>query len=271
MQMEYPWLSLIVIGPLIFLGSLMDALAGGGGLITLPAYLIGGFTPHHAIATNKLSSSIGTCVSTGMMIKNKCIDWPTAIPSAVLAVLGSMAGAKLVLNIDERIIRYLLLIILPVVAFVVLRKRSLERDMTEPVDRRIMFAVVLSASFFVGMYDGFYGPGSGTFMLLAFTQLGGMDLRTASGNVKISNLSSNLGSLLIFLINGQVVIPIGLAAAVFGVAGHFIGARMLLKNGTKVVRPIILCVLALLFVRVVYDLVQGAQAFLYTTQAGRSA
>ncbi len=254
MEMVYPWTTLFILAPLVFLGGFVDAVAGGGGLIALPAYLIAGFAPYHAIATNKLSSSIGTAVSTGRFIKNKCVDWPTAIPSGILAVLGSACGASLILTIDEKIIRYMLLIALPIVAFIVLRKRDIVEDSLVEIPRWRQFLFVMLASLIVGVYDGFYGPGAGTFLLLAYTQLAKMPLRMASGNVKISNLSSNLGSLTVFLINGQAILPIGLVAAIFGIAGHYFGAGMLLKNGGKIVRPIIIIVLGLLFVRVILDL-----------------
>lgn len=255
MTMDYSWTTLFLIAPLVFLGGFVDAVAGGGGLIALPAYLIAGFSPYHAIATNKLSSSIGTAVSTGRMIKNRCVDWATAIPSAILAVLGAMAGTRLILSIDERIIRYLLLIILPFAAFMVLQKRDLNDMATVEIDRKKQFLLVLVSSLIVGIYDGFYGPGTGTLLLLCYTQLAKMPLRIASGNVKISNLSSNIGSLIIFLLNGQAVVPIGLAAALFGIVGHYMGAGMLLKNGTKIVRPIIIGVLILLLIRVISDLI----------------
>ena len=247
--------SLLIICPLVFAASLLDAVAGGGGLVSLPAYLIAGLPPHNAIATNKLSSSIGTVASTARFIKNKCVDWPTAIPSAILAVLGSIAGAKLILAIDDNAIRYIMLVLVPVLAFVVLKKRDLSTNELEPVSRKRQFLVVCAAALVVGMYDGFYGPGTGTFLLIAYTQLAKMPLRLAAGNVKIANLSSNIGSLAVFLLNGQAIISIGLISAVFAIAGHFIGAGVLLKNGTKVVKPFILVVLSLLFVRLIYDLV----------------
>ena len=253
--MTIPYCTLLIICPLVFAASLLDAVAGGGGLISLPAYLIAGLPPHNAIATNKLSSSIGTVASTARFIRNKCVDWPTAIPSAFLAVLGSIAGAKLILMIDDDAIRYIMLVLVPVLAFVVLKKRDLSTDELEPVSRKRQFLVVCVAALFVGMYDGFYGPGTGTFLLIAYTQLAKMPVRMAAGNVKIANLSSNIGSLAVFLINGQAILPIGLIAAVFAVAGHFIGAGVLLKNGAKVVKPFVLVVLSLLFVRLIYDLV----------------
>ena len=247
--------SLLIICPLVFAASLIDAVAGGGGLISLPAYLIAGLLPHNAIATHKLSSSIGTCASTARFIKNKCVDGPTASPSAILAVLGSVAGAKLILAIDDNVIRYIMLVLIPILAFVLLKKRDLSEESLEPVSRKRQFLVVCLAALFIGMYDGFYGPGTGTFLLIAYTQLAKLPLRLAAGNVKIANLSSNIGSLAVFLIHGQAIIPIGLISAVFAVAGHFIGAGVLLKNGGKVVKPFILIVLGLLFVRLIFDLV----------------
>ena len=248
-------LSLLIICPLVFAAGLIDAVAGGGGLISLPAYLIAGLPPHNAIATNKLSSSIGTVASTTRFIKNKCVDWPTAIPSAVLAVLGSIAGAKLILAIDDNAIRYIMLVLVPVLAFVVLKKRDLSAETLDPVSRKRQMIVVCLAALFVGMYDGFYGPGTGTFLLIAYTQLAKLPVRLTAGNVKIANLSSNIGSLTVFLLHGQAIIPIGLVSAVFAIAGHFIGAGLLLKNGAKVVKPFILVVLSLLFIRLIYDLV----------------
>jgi len=246
--------TLLIICPLVFAASLLDAVAGGGGLISLPAYLIAGLPPHNAIATNKLSSSIGTVASTARFIKNGCVDWPTAIPSAALAVLGSVVGANLILAIQDDVIRIIMLVLVPVLAFVVLKKRDLSAESLEPVSRRRQFLVICLFALVVGMYDGFYGPGTGTFLLLAYTQLAKLPLRLAAGNVKIANLSSNIGSLVVFLINGQAIIPIGLISAVFAVAGHFLGAGLLLKNGAKVVKPFILVVLCLLFLRLIYDL-----------------
>lgn len=252
--MTWSYWSLLIICPLVFLASLLDAVAGGGGLISLPAYLLAGLPPHNAIATNKLSSCIGTVASTGRFIKNKCVDWPTAIPSAALAVLGSIAGANLVLGISDNAIRYVMLLLIPVLAFVVLKKRNLSGAELEPVSRKRQFIVILTAALVVGMYDGFYGPGTGTFLLLAYTQLARLPLNLAAGNVKIANLSSNVGSLIVFLINGQTILPLGLIAAVFALSGHFLGAGLLLKNGSRIVKPFILIVLGLLFFRLIYDL-----------------
>jgi uncharacterized membrane protein YfcA len=254
-MVAYSYWSLLIVCPLVFLAGLIDAVAGGGGLISLPAYLLAGLPPHNAIATNKLSSCIGTFASTGRFVKNKCVDWPTAVPSAALAVLGAVAGANLVLSISDTAIRYVMLVLIPLLAFIVLKKRDLSDVDGAPVARRKQFAIILAAALVVGMYDGFYGPGTGTFLLLAYTQLARLPLRLAAGNVKIANLSSNVGSLVVFLVNGQTIIPLGLIAAVFSILGHFMGAGLLLKNGGRIVKPFILIVLGLLFIRLIYDLV----------------
>jgi hypothetical protein len=256
--MAVSWWSLLIVCPLVFLSGLIDAVAGGGGLISLPAYLLAGLSPHNAIATNKLSSCIGTVASTGRFVKNKCVDWPTAIPSAALAVLGAVAGANLVLSVDDDTVRIVMLVLVPVLAFFVIKKRDFAGAAQGEISRKKQFAVVLSMALVVGVYDGFYGPGTGTFLLLAFTQLAKMPLNTAAGNVKLANLSSNLGSLVVFLINGQTIVPLGLIAAVFALAGHFLGAGLLLKKGSKVAKPLILTVLGLLCIRLVFDLVTGA-------------
>ena len=117
---------IVVIG--VFFASFMDAIAGGGGIISVPTYLLAGLPMHFALGTNKFSSSIGTAFSTGRYIKNGYVDWKLGIPSIVLALIGSFFGTKLQLMISEVYLQYLLLIVLPVVAFVVLRQRQLPRS-----------------------------------------------------------------------------------------------------------------------------------------------
>ena len=242
---------LICVG--VFLAGFMDSIAGGGGLISLPAYLIAGLPAHLALGTNKLSSCIGTAVSTSRFIKNGCVDWVLALPTIPLSMLGAHFGTKLQLMVDERYLKYLLLVILPVVAFIVLRQKNLPevRGDMQLWTRR---AIIWGSALIIGVYDGFYGPGTGTFLLLIFCKLAKLDIRTASGNVKVANLMSNFGSLLTALMAGKVLVPIGLIAAVFSIAGHYIGSGLSIKNGSKVVRPVILFVLALLAVEVILEL-----------------
>ena len=240
-----------IVCPLTLLAGLVDSIAGGGGLISLPAFLFAGLPMHSAIATNKLSSCIGTTVSTTRYCKNGYFDCKIAIPSIILALTGSTIGAKLVLLVSDQYLRWLLIAVLPVVAIAIfLDKGDKDFDPHFPASRRMIIACI--AALIIGMYDGFYGPGTGTFLLIVLTKFAHMDVRTASGNVKLINLSSNLAALVTFLFSGQVHVALGLAGATFCLIGHYIGAGMVMKSGNKIVRPIIIVVLVLLFFKIIF-------------------
>lgn len=250
-QLTLRMVLIVVIG--VFLASFVDGVAGGGGIISVPTYFLAGLPAHLALGTNKLSSSIGTAVSTARFIRGGYVDWKLGLPSVALALWGAHLGTRLQLALDERWLKWLLLIVLPLVAFVVLRQKKLPEEAGE-IDARRKAAIVLAASFVVGGYDGFYGPGTGTFLVLIFCNLAKMDLRTAAGNVKLVNLSSNIGALATSLMNGKVFLTLGLIGAVASVAGHYIGSGMAIRNGSRVVRPVILAVLVLLAIKVVSEL-----------------
>lgn len=254
MELSLRMVIIVVVG--VFLASVMDGVAGGGGIISVPTYFLAGLPAHLALGTNKLSSCIGTAVSTGRFIRGGYVDWKLGAPSILLALVGAHLGTRLQLAVDERYLKWLLLIVLPVVALVVLRQRTFpeERGDIAPAKQA---AIVLGASLIVGAYDGFYGPGTGTFLILIFCNLGKLDLRTSAGNVKLVNLSSNIGALATSLMHGKVFIVLGLIGAVSSIAGHYIGAGLAIKDGSKIVKPAVLVVLGLLAIKVVYELIVG--------------
>lgn len=249
----YPlWVVLLVcVG--VFLASFMDAIGGGGGIISLPAYLLAGLPMHYALGTNKLSACIGTVASTVRYVKNGYVDWFLGIPSIMLAMAGAHLGTRLQLAVDEKYLKLVLIVILPVIAVILLRKKDLP-EVWRPLHQGLRRAIIWSASLVIGIYDGFYGPGTGTFLLLTFCYLGKIDVRTASGNVKLVNLSSNIGALFTSLAAGKVMIPLGLTAAIFSISGQYLGAGLALKNGSKIVRPVILLVIILLSIKVLLEL-----------------
>ena len=240
----------LIVCPLVFLAGFVDSIAGGGGLISLPAFMIAGLPSHMALATNKLSSTLGTVVSTGRFLKNGYVPIKLSLCGAVMALTGSAIGANLALLVSDKVLKGMLLVVLPVVAFYVLKKKKTEEE-PEPLPKKKLLAVVMSAAFVIGIYDGFYGPGTGTFLLLVLTGLGKMDLRSASGTTKVINLSSNVSALFTFIIRGQVNWSLGLAAAVFCILGHYIGSGLVTTKGHKVVRPVILTVLCILFIKII--------------------
>lgn len=253
--MEITAVTYLIVCPMLFLAGLIDAIGGGGGLISLPAYLIAGLPPHTAVATNKMSSSCGTALATYRFIRAGMVKWKLAIPAVFAAIAGSSIGANLSLLVDEKILMTVLLIMLPVVAFVVMNKKTFkDREETEIILSKKLYLIVTAAAFVVGCYDGFYGPGTGTFLIIAFSVLGGLGLKSANGLTKVINLTSNITSLVIFILNGEVLFVVGIAAAVCNMIGGYIGAGLMMKNGAKIVKPSILLVLCLLVVKLISEL-----------------
>ena len=242
--------SFLVVCPMLFLAGFVDAIGGGGGLISLPAYLFAGLPIHQAIATNKLSSSCGTALSTARFLKNGLVNLKLVLPALAAAFAGSFLGARLSLTVSEDVMKYILLIVLPVTAFVVLNRRLFGDGSGEAqVDRRTVIVCILSA-LVIGTYDGFYGPGTGTFLIIAFTVFAKMSVPAANAQAKVINLTTNITSLAVFLLNGQVVLLLGLAGAACNMAGNWFGSGLAITRGAKIVRPVILIVLVLLLVKI---------------------
>lgn len=246
----------LIVCPLVFLAAVVDAIGGGGGLISLPAFLFAGLPPHMAAATNKLSSSCGTTVVTARLIKNKLIDFRLALPSVVMAIIGSSIGAKVALLIPDEIFLRIMVVILPICAFFVLNKKLFNDEGSDDIQMNVKtYACAMVSALVIGMYDGMYGPGTGTFLIIAFTVFAKISIKKANGQAKVINLTSNITSLIVFLINRQVLIPLGIAAAVCNMAGGYIGAGLAIKNGSKITKPCILLVLSILLVKIIIEAV----------------
>ena len=249
--MEITYQTFLIVCPFLFLAGLIDAIGGGGGLISLPAYLIAGLPPHAAVATNKLSSTCGTTLATLRFIKNGLVNLKLAIPSVIAAIIGSSIGANLSLLIKEEIMLYIMIAILPICAFLVLNKKLFHDGGENEIalDRRTYITATIAA-LIIGMYDGFYGPGTGTFLIIAFTVFAKISMKTANAQAKVINLTSNITSLIIFLINGEVLFSVGIVAAACNMLGGHIGAGLVMKNGAKIIKPSIIFVLILLALKV---------------------
>lgn len=249
--MELTLQTFLIVCPMVFLAGLIDAIGGGGGLISLPAYLLAGLPPHYAVATNKLSSPGGTALATLRFLKNGLINLKLAVPAVIAAIIGSSIGSRISLMVSEKTISITLFIVLPVSAFLVLN-RHLFHDNPEKelvLTPRLYLTATLSA-LVVGVYDGFYGPGTGTFLIIAFTVFAKLDIKTANAQAKIINLTTNVTALAVFLTRGKVIIPLGLAAMACNMLGGYIGSGMVLKNGSRIVKPCIILVLILLLIKV---------------------
>jgi uncharacterized membrane protein YfcA len=242
-----------IVCPLVFLAGFVDSIAGGGGLISLPAYLIAGVPIHFALGTNKCSSAVGAVTASFRYYRNGYVDLILCLPSIAAALTGSALGSFLALGADERYLQWVLIAVLPVTAFYVFKKKDFEVP-AAPLSRCRGILVSAIVSFVIGGYDGFFGPGTGTFLILLYTGAAKIDPRTASGNAKLVNLSSNLAALVLFLIHRRVILPLGLAAGIFSIAGSYLGSGLVIRRGARVIRYVILAVLGLLFIKIVWDL-----------------
>lgn len=242
-------IGLICIG--VFLAAFMDAIAGGGGIISVPVYLmaLGNVPTYYILGTNKISSGIGTIFSTTRFVKSGYVDWKLCLPAAALSILGSICGTWLQHHTPDIVLKYFLLAVLPVIAVITLRGRSWP---DEPGERspRARLLIVCAAALLIGCYDGYYGPGTGTFLMIIFVRLARMDTRHAAGCTKVLNLASNIGGICSALAAGYAFLGVGLIASLASILGHYLGAGLAIKNGSKIVRPVVVLVLLLLTVKI---------------------
>lgn len=250
---DLAWTAYLIVCPLIFLGGFVDSIAGGGGLITLPAYYIAGLPPALAGGTNKLSAMAGTAIATAKYAAAKKIDWPQGLASLLGSVPGSALGAFLLTVIPGLYVKIGLILALPLVALLVLKNKDLStRASLVSAGWTLPFCFVIGL--LIGVYDGLVGPGTGTFLILAYVMLLGEEALTASGTAKLVNLGSNFGALITLISTGHVLYALALPAAAFGIAGNLLGANLAIKKGASFIRALLLVVLALLLLKLLIDL-----------------
>ncbi len=267
---DFPLYKLIILFFTIFFAGLVDSIAGGGGILSIPAYLFLGLPGHIVLGTNKFSSSIGTLFATFRFAKSNKINWVIALISVIFALIGSTIGSRLVLLIPVNFIKILLIILIPIITIITLLPKknktkknnsNVEIDFVLNQAKQIhdfsYFLIASISSLLIGMYDGFFGPGTGTFFILVYTTLLKMDMTTASGNAKVVNLSSNVAALITFLIYKKVFFPLAVICAFFSIAGNLLGSTLAVKKGSKVIKPIFVLALLLLLSKVLYDLLTG--------------
>jgi uncharacterized protein len=244
-----------IILPFIFLAGLVDSIAGGGGLLSLPAYLAAGLPPHYALGNNKFSSCFGTFFATLRYWRGNLVDVPVALTSAGAALVGSFAGTKTVLAVKPDFLNILLVILIPVIAaFTLLNKGFGTESRHEEIPEGKRRALAALAGLIIGFYDGFFGPGTGSFLIFFYTVGLKYDLVKANANTKVVNLASNIAALIGFLLDGKVLFAIGIPAAFAGIAGNLLGSRLVLSKGARLIRPIFLFSLSLLFIKIVFNL-----------------
>ena len=237
----------------VFIAGFIDSIAGGGGLIALPAYMATGLPMHAVLGSNKFSAFFGTSFSVSVFVRKKRVYLRPIALSIVCALIGSTLGANIALRVSDEALRQLLVVLVPIVAvFVLVKKNFGHKNEIDTLNPRTVMLGSAAASLIIGTYDGFFGPGTGSFLIFAFAAFLKFDLVTASGNAKIINLSSNVGSVITFLLHGQVFFLFAVPGAIAGILGNVIGSHLAIRIGPKIIRPVFIGVLCILLYTILF-------------------
>ncbi|MDH6232685.1 putative membrane protein YfcA [Mesorhizobium soli] len=234
-----------------FIAGFVDSIAGGGGLITVPALLIAGFSPVEALGTNKLQGLFGSGSATITYASKGHVDLRRQLPSAFMSCLGSIAGALLATVLPAK----LLSLVLPFVLVAIALYFALKPNMND-VDRHermspFLFGLVIVPA--IGFYDGVFGPGAGSFFMLAFVALLGYGVLKATAHTKLLNFASNIGAFIAFAFVGVISWKVGIVMGVAQFLGARLGAHMAIRNGAKLIKPLLVVTCIALAVKLLMD------------------
>ena len=253
--MVVEWMDLLLLCLAAFLAGFVDAIVGGGGLIQLPAALVilPSFPVSSVIGSLKIPAFSGTAIAAYQYIKKVSINWRLITIICVIAFFASYTGSYLLTHVSNAFMKPVLLVVLTIVAIYTYTKKDFgqreERDISEK--KQLQLAVFISL--IIGFYDGFIGPGAGSFLILAFIAFLHFDFLHASAHAKLVNLATNLGSVTLFIVKGKIVWGIALPMAVANMAGGFIGAKLAIAKGNKFIRGFFLVVIVGILLRFCWD------------------
>ena len=243
--------TLLILTSVAFLAGIIDAIAGGGGLITVPVLLFSGVEPAQALATNKLQGCAGTLSASYHFIKRRKVNLKALRPAIIMTAIGSVLGTILVAYLDSSLLLKAVPIILILVAVFFLFLNKLQPLISSKVQlTSFAFAVIIGSLF--GFYDGLIGPGTGAFFTTAYLCFTGVNLITATANTKVLNATSNLASLFIFAFTGHVLWGLGLCMAAGQWLGAQIGSRLVVTKGNLLIRPMVITMCLLMSAKLIH-------------------
>lgn len=236
-----------------FIASFIDSIAGGGGVISLPAFLVAGVSPHLALGTNKFCSSSGSFTSSLKYIKSNKVNFNLLKYLIPFTLIGAALGVTLVLNVNEDFLYILVLILIIFVGLYTVFSKSIgaENNFKRLTKLNVFLGILLAFS--LGFYDGFFGPGTGSFLLFGFIKIFGFDFVQAAGNGKILNFTSNITSLFLFALHRQIDFIIGIPVALAMVLGAKFGSSLAIKKGAKLIKPIFITMSLAVAAKIIID------------------
>jgi uncharacterized membrane protein YfcA len=241
----------VMLGAAAFGAGFVDSIAGGGGLITIPALLLAGFSPVEALGTNKLQGMFGSGSATIHYAAKGHVDLRRQFPSAWLAFVGSTFGALLATFVPGDLLRALLPLLLIAIAFYFALKPNMGD--VDRAQRLSPFVFGLTAAPVIGFYDGLFGPGAGSFYMLAFVTLAGFGVLKATAHTKLLNFASNVGGFIVFAAVGVIYWKIGLMMGIAQFLGARVGSSLAIRNGAKLIKPLLVIVCVALAIKLLAD------------------
>ncbi|MDI3548693.1 MAG: uncharacterized protein PWR10_2345 [Halanaerobiales bacterium] len=240
-----------------FIAAVFDSIAGGGGIITIPAFLALGIPPHFTLGTNKFAASWGSFTSTLTFLRSGKIYLPLIKYIIPFTFLGASLGVNTALRINQKYLQVIVLVMLAFVSIYTILKKDIGKDDSfEGLDRKkIITGSVIG--FILGFYDGFFGPGTGSFLLFAFAHFFGFNFTRSTANARILNFTSNFTSLLLFAINGKIIYALGIPMAISMVLGARLGSKIAIKQGGKIIKPIFVTMTLLVVIKLFFDTFYG--------------
>ena len=248
--MEFDIVKFLILAVFCFIAAVVDAISGGGGLISLPAYFAVGFPPHMALGTNKLSAFLSTFASAFKFWKAKKINVEIVSKLFAFSLAGAAIGVKTAVSIDPKYFTPISFGILILVFLYALKNKNMgEKNYYKGTTPKTIILGKIMA-FCLGFYDGFLGPGTAAFLIKIFK----LDFSSASGNTKILNLSSNFASLVVFAFLGKLNWVYGISIAIVMTFGAIIGSRLAILKGNKFIKPVFLVVTSILILKMSYEI-----------------
>ncbi|MFS0558066.1 sulfite exporter TauE/SafE family protein [Brevibacillus sp. 179-C9.3 HS] len=253
--MEMDLSTIVLLAVFGFVAAFIDSTVGGGGLISLPALLGLGMPPYLALGTNKLAGTISSATSSYTFIKSGKFDKKLMLILFPVSLIGAYFGAKTVLFVPQEFLKILVVIMMALIFVYTLFNKRFGQDSNYKGLTKFTLGIGIPFTFLIGFYDGFFGPGTGSFFVFLMVLLFGYDFVIAAGNGRILNLASNISALFVFTMEGKVVFMTGLIMGIAMLLGANLGAKMAIKTGVRYVRPLFLVVSITLIVKMVYELI----------------
>lgn len=246
------WDILALFGVLSFFAGFIDSIAGGGGLITVPALLLLGLDPAIALGTNKLQGIFASGSATLAFARARLIEWRSALPYAFISFITGGCGALLATSISKELLAIIIPVLLIAVALYFALSPRLSDTNVKARLTPLVFGFIVPP--LIGFYDGIMGPGTGSFLMVGFVMLLGYGATKATAHTKLLNFGSNIGALLIFLYNGTYIASLGITMGLCAFVGAQVGSRVAMRFGTRIIRPLLVLICVIMAIKLLYEL-----------------